>query len=66
VAPVVHRPDDVLRERLPIGGAAAFAEKLLAFRGAGVERVFIWPVGDERHQLELFAEHVVPVVAGER
>jgi alkanesulfonate monooxygenase SsuD/methylene tetrahydromethanopterin reductase-like flavin-dependent oxidoreductase (luciferase family) len=66
VAPVVHRPEDVLRERLPIGGAAAFAEKLLAFRDAGVERIFIWPVGDERRQLELFAEHVLSLVAETR
>jgi alkanesulfonate monooxygenase SsuD/methylene tetrahydromethanopterin reductase-like flavin-dependent oxidoreductase (luciferase family) len=62
VARVVHRPQEVLRERLPIGPAAAFAEKLAAFGDAGVERVFIWPVADERQQLELFAEHVAPAI----
>jgi len=62
VLPVVHRPEEALRERLPIGSAAAFAEKLAAFRDSGVERVFIWPVGDERRQLELFAEQVLPAL----
>jgi alkanesulfonate monooxygenase SsuD/methylene tetrahydromethanopterin reductase-like flavin-dependent oxidoreductase (luciferase family) len=60
VAPVVHRPEEMLRDRLPIGSAEAFAEKLAAFRDAGVQRVFIWPVRDERRQLELIAEQVVP------
>ena len=60
VAPVIHRPEDVLRERLPIGSAGAFADKLARFVEAGVQRVFIWPVADERRQLELFAERVLP------
>jgi hypothetical protein len=29
---------------------------------AGVERVFVWPLGDELRQLELFRERVVPLV----
>ena len=62
LAPTIHRPEEVLRERLPVGPADAFAEKLLAFRDAGVQRVFIWPVHDERRQLELFAETVRPAV----
>jgi alkanesulfonate monooxygenase SsuD/methylene tetrahydromethanopterin reductase-like flavin-dependent oxidoreductase (luciferase family) len=63
LAPTIHRPEEVLRERLPIGPAEAFAEKLSAFRDAGVQRVFIWPVHDERRQLELFAEKVWPALA---
>jgi alkanesulfonate monooxygenase SsuD/methylene tetrahydromethanopterin reductase-like flavin-dependent oxidoreductase (luciferase family) len=39
--PAINRPEDVLRERLPIGPAEAFAERLAAFRDAGVQRVFI-------------------------
>ena len=62
IAPIIHRPEDVLRERLPVGPAGAFAEKLAAFRDAGVQRVYIWPVGDERRQLELFAERVLPAL----
>jgi alkanesulfonate monooxygenase SsuD/methylene tetrahydromethanopterin reductase-like flavin-dependent oxidoreductase (luciferase family) len=60
VVPAIHRPEDVLRERLPIGSAEQFAEKLAAFEHAGVQRVYVWPVGDEVRQLELFWETVRP------
>jgi len=63
VAPAVHRPEDQLRARLPIGPAAAFAERLLAFREAGVQRVLLWPVSDEARQLELFCEKVRPSIS---
>ena len=62
LVPTIHRPEEMLRERLPVGPAEAFAEKLAAFRDAGVQRVFIWPVADERRQLELFVEQVVPLL----
>jgi alkanesulfonate monooxygenase SsuD/methylene tetrahydromethanopterin reductase-like flavin-dependent oxidoreductase (luciferase family) len=62
LAPVIHRPESLLRERLPVGPAAAFAEKLDAFRDAGVQRVLIWPVADEQRQLELFCEQVRPAL----
>lgn len=58
--PIVHRSEDELRTRLPIGPPGAFAEKLAAYRDAGVQRVYIWPVADEVRQLELFWERVVP------
>jgi len=60
--PAVNRPEDVLRERLPVGPAGAFAEKLHAFRESGVQLVLVWPVADEARQLELFCERVVPLV----
>ena len=63
VVPTIHRPEEVLRERLPIGPPELFAEKLSAFARAGVQRVFIWPVADERHQLELFWNRVQPLIA---
>ena len=63
VVPTIHRPEDVLRERLPIGPAEMFAEKLTAFAHAGVQRFFIWPVADEAHQLERFWNEVRPLVA---
>lgn len=63
ILPVVHRPEAVLRERLPIGSADGFIAKLLAYRDAGVHRVYIWPVADESRQLELFAEQVLPALA---
>ena len=62
VIPTVHRPEEMLRERLPIGPPELFAEKLTAFAKAGVQRVFIWPVADEVHQLERFWNEVRPLV----
>jgi alkanesulfonate monooxygenase SsuD/methylene tetrahydromethanopterin reductase-like flavin-dependent oxidoreductase (luciferase family) len=62
VMPVVHRPEAVLRERLPIGPAEMFAERLEALAAAGVQRVFIWPVDDEVRQLEQFATEVRPLL----
>jgi alkanesulfonate monooxygenase SsuD/methylene tetrahydromethanopterin reductase-like flavin-dependent oxidoreductase (luciferase family) len=63
LVPTIHRPEEVLRERLPVGPAERFAEKLSAFAAAGVQRVFIWPVVDERRQLERFWDEVRPVVS---
>ena len=60
VAPAVRRPVEELRERLPFGSAEAVAAKLDAFRAAGVQRVFIWPVTDELEQLRRFAGEVIP------
>ena len=62
LVPTVHRPEAMLRERLPIGPAELFAEKLTAFAKAGVQRVFIWPVADEVSQLERFWNEVRPLV----
>lgn len=64
IIPTVHRPPDVLRERLPIGPAERFAEKLAAFARAGVQRVYLWPVTDEVRQLELFCDQVRPAIPG--
>jgi hypothetical protein len=47
---------------LPIGPAELCVERLTAFSQAGVQRVFVWPLGDELRQLELFRERVVPLV----
>jgi len=62
VVPAVHRSEDDLRARLPIGPAEDFAEKLSAFARAGVQRAFVWPVADDIRQLELFWEQVRPAV----
>jgi len=63
VLPTIHRPEDVLRARLPVGPAELFSEKLSAFARAGVQRVFIWPVADEARQLALFCDKVRSAVA---
>jgi alkanesulfonate monooxygenase SsuD/methylene tetrahydromethanopterin reductase-like flavin-dependent oxidoreductase (luciferase family) len=62
LVPAIHRPEEDLRARLPIGPAELFAEKLSAFARAGVQRVYLWPVADEIRQLERFWEAVAPAV----
>jgi hypothetical protein len=34
-------------------------EKVVAFRDAGVQRMFLWPVADEIVQLQRFSEEVM-------
>jgi hypothetical protein len=62
LAPAIHRPEEMLRERLPVGPPARFAQLLADFRNAGVQLVLIWPVADEQRQLELFCEKVRPLL----
>jgi alkanesulfonate monooxygenase SsuD/methylene tetrahydromethanopterin reductase-like flavin-dependent oxidoreductase (luciferase family) len=63
LAPMLNRPVDAIRELfLPIGDVETCAARLTAFSQAGVQRVFVWPLGDELRQLELFRERVVPLV----
>ena len=63
LAPMLNRPVDAIRDLfLPIGDVETCAERLTAFSQAGVQRVFVWPLGDELGQLELFQERVVPLV----
>jgi alkanesulfonate monooxygenase SsuD/methylene tetrahydromethanopterin reductase-like flavin-dependent oxidoreductase (luciferase family) len=59
LAPMLHRPAEALRAApLLIGPAEVCAERLTAFVEAGVRRIFVWPLGDEARQLELFRERV--------
>jgi alkanesulfonate monooxygenase SsuD/methylene tetrahydromethanopterin reductase-like flavin-dependent oxidoreductase (luciferase family) len=60
LAPVIHRPSEQLRERLAFGPAEAVVEKLVAFRDAGVQWMFLWPVVDDIEQLQRFADQVMP------
>ena len=66
LAPMLNRPAEQLRAILPIGSAEECAEKLLAYERAGAQRVFLWPLADERAQLEVFRERVVPLLDGAR
>ena len=64
LAPMLNRPLDALAElALPIGSAEQCAERISAWRDAGAERLFVWPLADELRQLELFRESVVPLVS---
>jgi alkanesulfonate monooxygenase SsuD/methylene tetrahydromethanopterin reductase-like flavin-dependent oxidoreductase (luciferase family) len=62
LAPAIGRPADQLRERLAFGSADSVLDKLMAFRDAGVRRLFVWPVDDEIRQLHRFSEEVLPAL----
>jgi alkanesulfonate monooxygenase SsuD/methylene tetrahydromethanopterin reductase-like flavin-dependent oxidoreductase (luciferase family) len=64
LAPMLNRPVEQLQAILPIGSPEECAEKLLAYARAGAQRVFLWPITDERAQLEVFRERVMPLLAG--
>ncbi len=63
LAPMLHRPAEELRSApLLIGPAEVCAERLAAYVAAGARRIFVWPLGDEVRQLELFRERVVSLL----
>jgi alkanesulfonate monooxygenase SsuD/methylene tetrahydromethanopterin reductase-like flavin-dependent oxidoreductase (luciferase family) len=66
LAPMLNRPVEQLRPILPIGSAEECAARLRAYERAGAQRVFLWPLADERAQLEVFRGRVVPLLAGEQ
>jgi alkanesulfonate monooxygenase SsuD/methylene tetrahydromethanopterin reductase-like flavin-dependent oxidoreductase (luciferase family) len=65
LAPMLNRPAEQLDAILPIGSAEECAEKLLPYKRAGAQRVFLWPLADERAQLEVFRERVLPLLDAE-
>ena len=62
ISALLKRPIEELRQRLLVGAPEACAEKLAAYKAAGVQRVFIWPVKDELDQLAVFQNKVAPLV----
>jgi probable F420-dependent oxidoreductase len=60
LSPTLNRPEEELSRRLLVGSAGECEEKLAAYREAGAQRIFLWPVEDELRQLELFRERVAP------
>jgi alkanesulfonate monooxygenase SsuD/methylene tetrahydromethanopterin reductase-like flavin-dependent oxidoreductase (luciferase family) len=59
LAPMLRRPADAIRElALPIGPPELCAERIAAFKQAGAQRIFVWPLADELRQLERFRELV--------
>lgn len=63
IVPMLNRPIEELRAKLPIGPAKECAEKLSAYARAGAQRIFLWPLADEPRQLERFQELVAPLVS---
>jgi alkanesulfonate monooxygenase SsuD/methylene tetrahydromethanopterin reductase-like flavin-dependent oxidoreductase (luciferase family) len=62
LAPLLRRDPEELRGQVCVGSAEHCAELLSRFAEAGCERVYIWPLGDEVRQVELFAERVAPEI----
>ena len=60
MAASMNRPIDDLRQSLPIGTPSQVAEIVARYRDAGLQRMFVWPVGnDPVEQLQLFADAVL-------
>jgi alkanesulfonate monooxygenase SsuD/methylene tetrahydromethanopterin reductase-like flavin-dependent oxidoreductase (luciferase family) len=62
LAPLLRRDPEQLADHLCIGSAECCAELLSRYAAAGCERVFLWPLGEERRQLELVAGEVAPLI----
>jgi alkanesulfonate monooxygenase SsuD/methylene tetrahydromethanopterin reductase-like flavin-dependent oxidoreductase (luciferase family) len=60
LAPLLNRDPEVLREQLCVGSAEHCAALLSRYAEADCECVYLWPLGDERRQIELLASEVVP------
>jgi alkanesulfonate monooxygenase SsuD/methylene tetrahydromethanopterin reductase-like flavin-dependent oxidoreductase (luciferase family) len=64
VAPLLNRDPEELREQLCIGTPEHCAALLSRYAEAGCRRVFLWPLGEERRQIELVASEVAPRIEG--
>jgi alkanesulfonate monooxygenase SsuD/methylene tetrahydromethanopterin reductase-like flavin-dependent oxidoreductase (luciferase family) len=58
LAPVLNRDPDELRDQVCVGPPEHCGQLLSRYAEAGCERVYLWPLGDERRQLELVASEV--------
>ncbi len=64
LGPMLGKDEERLRDLLCVGPAESCVDLLSRYAAAGCRRVHFWPVGEERRQVELLAEHVLPRVAG--
>src|SRR3954471_15168485 len=62
LGPLLKRDPDELGEQVCVGPAEHCIELLSRYAEAGCERVYLWPLGDEAHQLAHVAGDVVPQV----
>jgi alkanesulfonate monooxygenase SsuD/methylene tetrahydromethanopterin reductase-like flavin-dependent oxidoreductase (luciferase family) len=63
LAPLLRRDPEELGERVCVGGAGRCTELLGRYRDSGCDRVYVWPLGDERRQLERIAGAILPELA---
>jgi alkanesulfonate monooxygenase SsuD/methylene tetrahydromethanopterin reductase-like flavin-dependent oxidoreductase (luciferase family) len=64
LAPLLGRDADELGGQVCVGPPDHCAELLARYAQAGCGRVYLWPLGDERRQLERIASDVAPLIAG--
>jgi alkanesulfonate monooxygenase SsuD/methylene tetrahydromethanopterin reductase-like flavin-dependent oxidoreductase (luciferase family) len=59
---VLKRPVDYLAPRVLVGSAEHCVALLTEYARAGIDEIFLWPVGDLEDQLTRFAEEIAPLV----
>jgi alkanesulfonate monooxygenase SsuD/methylene tetrahydromethanopterin reductase-like flavin-dependent oxidoreductase (luciferase family) len=62
LAPLLGRDPSELRGLVCVGPAEHCAKLLSRYAEAGCDRVYLWPLGDERRQLEMVASDVAPMI----
>ncbi len=62
LAPLLKRDPEELRDQVCLGPAGRCAELLSRYAQAGCEWVQLWPLGEERRQIERVAAEVLPRV----
>jgi alkanesulfonate monooxygenase SsuD/methylene tetrahydromethanopterin reductase-like flavin-dependent oxidoreductase (luciferase family) len=60
LAPLLKRDPGELRAQVCVGPAEHCAELLSRYARAGCRRAYLWPLGDERRQIEAIASEVAP------
>lgn len=60
LARLLRRSPDELQTQVCVGSAEHCAELLHAYAEAGCDRVYLWPIGDERTQLQRISAEVAP------
>jgi alkanesulfonate monooxygenase SsuD/methylene tetrahydromethanopterin reductase-like flavin-dependent oxidoreductase (luciferase family) len=63
VAPALGRSPEELRDRILVGSPEVAVQRLSAYRDAGAQLVFLWPVRDEIRQIELISKKISPHVS---
>jgi probable F420-dependent oxidoreductase len=59
---MLRRPIDEIEGHLPVGSPAACLDLFGGYRDAGLQRVSVWPMKDEVHQLERIAAEIIPLL----
>ena len=62
LAPLLRRDPEELRGQVCVGPVEHCAHLLSRYSAAGCQRVYLWPLGDERRQIELVGADVAPQI----